>query len=145
MSGMKDRRCDRSEMRQEAVSKQLAYIAKETDFDALVVSTSGGLKVGEMESRYESDELAALGGLLWEMRNQIDRFVNIKNIAGNTFVLENGSRYVCRFFEYRGEMLVLVGVTTHSDIDEEPVQRTITGVKRILDSNPYGFPGQEDP
>lgn len=128
-----ERRRDRSNVRQIAVIKQLEYIAREGGFGALVVATDQGLKVAETPPAADAEQLAMLGGLLLDLQTLARRHQTLGEIPEIRLRRKDNSCIVCRLFDYEGTgMALLVVAPAVEGVDETLLERTVTGVQRIL-------------
>lgn len=131
-----ERRSDRSDIRIEAVQKQLRHVAEDGAIDLMLVADKRGGLVGAVEGadRDRAEELAAMSGTLYEFRETLLQSADIRDMMDIAIRQTSGRRLTCRFFEFRRTSLVLMAVTRGWEIAEDLLDRVVTGVHRILEA-----------
>ncbi len=128
----KDRRNDRSEIPMDAVRKQLEYIARDGGFKAALLTTEEGFAVVDIESKLDSDALAALAGFVWKMNENVLDLTGFENIDQITMSGPSGDSVICKSFEVLEQPVVLIVIAGVESAYRELTDRAVEGIKRIL-------------
>ncbi len=131
---MTERRGDRSEIRPDAVRKQLEHVAREGEFELLVLADGEGFDVGWTgdDETYGPEEVQAYGSLLTSMKSLIARYHDLSEVAEADILRVDGRRIVCRWFRWRSSDLGLLGITRTAELHSDLIDRVVSGVQRIL-------------
>jgi hypothetical protein len=130
---LRERRRDRSHIPIEAVKKQLEFIAREGRFKAALLATEEGFDVVEIESNLDSDSLAALAGMVWDMNVNTRDFTGAYQIDHITMNGKTGDSIVCQFFELLGQPVALIVIVENASVCRKLTDRAVEGIKRILE------------
>lgn len=128
----KDRRKDRTEIPMDAVRKQLEYIARDGGFKAALLTTEDGFAVVDIESKLDSDALAALAGFVWKMNENVLDLTGFEKIDQITMSGPSGDSVICQSFEVLEQPVVLIVIAGVKSAYRELTDRAVEGIKRIL-------------
>jgi predicted regulator of Ras-like GTPase activity (Roadblock/LC7/MglB family) len=128
----KDRRKDRTEVPIQAVQKQLEHVAREGGFKAVLLTTEDGFTVADIESKLDSESLAALAGFVWEMtRNAVD-LTGFESMDQITMGGASGDSVICRSFDISGQPVVLTVIAEAKSSYRHLTDQAVEGIRRIL-------------
>jgi len=127
-----DRRKNRSEIPMKAVKKQLERIACEGGFQAALLTTEDGFAVVDIESKLDSNSLAALAGFVWKMNKDALDLTGFEKIEQITMSGPSGDTVICQSFEVLEQPVVLIVIASVESAYSELTDRAVEGIKRIL-------------
>ena len=130
---MQDRRRDRSPVRVEALKKQLEHVAREGGFELMVLQDDSGHVVQEFQRTDDDHEwdMAAFHRVLAGFKALLAQQLGLHRPTEVTVLAMGGARLSCRRFDY-GDSELSLTIVTRNSIPSELVDRTVTGVQRIL-------------
>jgi hypothetical protein len=138
-----ERRIDRSQIRVEAVRKQLERAAADGGFDLLVLADEGGSLIGGAGGgkAHDPEEVAAFAGHLADIRRILSKHLHVYDTEEIRVIRAIGRELVCRFFRFRSTGLVLIAFARDSEPSREHLDRAVTGVQRILEAKDLELDG----
>jgi len=131
-----ERRRDRSTVRVEAIRKQLETIAAEGDIEYIALADELGFVIGEAGGgKFMSpSDVERFRNVLTKFKELLATHMDLHQVAEASVIRLDDRRLVCRFFEFGDQELSVLTVTRGKDPSSSLMDRTVTGVIRILNA-----------
>jgi len=131
---MKERRRDRSTVRVEAIRKQLETIAEEGEIEYIALADELGFVIGEAGGGklLNPADVERFRNVLTKFKELLSIHMDLHQVAEASVIRLDDRRLVCRFFEFGDQELSVLTVTRGRDPSSHLMDRTVSGVIRIL-------------
>jgi len=129
---MDERRKDRSTVRVEAIRKQLEHIAREGDIEYVAVADELGFVIGEAGAGKFPHDVERFRNVLTKFKELLAVHMDLHQVSEASIIRLDERRLCCRFFEFGDQELSVLTVTHGRDPSSRLMDRTVSGVIRIL-------------
>ena len=133
---MRERRLNRSEVRTQALAHQFDRVAMEGGFDLIVLTGEGGetISTGTVMDRAGADALSVFGAAALQMQRHLNGLLPPENGSEVHVGTSSGSKIHLKFFQFRGQRLVVAARAFKPICDPALLNRLSTGARRILEA-----------